>query len=64
MPADDPQVATKAPENDAYEEQEEGPVIAGDDTPAQSSGPAMSEHCTSDRPTREKQKQFPSKAPS
>ncbi|KAF7542107.1 hypothetical protein G7054_g14 [Neopestalotiopsis clavispora] len=51
MPADDPQVATKAPENDAYEEQEEGPVIAGDDTPAQSSGPTMSEHCTSDRPT-------------
>lgn len=51
MPEDDPQVATKAPESDAQEEQEEGPIIAGD-TPAQT-GPTMGEHCTTDRPTRE-----------
>ncbi|KAI1840618.1 hypothetical protein JX266_013170 [Neoarthrinium moseri] len=44
----DPQVATKAPESDA-QEQEDGPVIPGD-TPAQT-GPTMGEHCTTDRPT-------------
>ncbi|KAK6201941.1 hypothetical protein LQW54_009255 [Pestalotiopsis sp. IQ-011] len=49
MPEDDPQVATKAPESDAQEEQDEGPIIAGD-TPAQT-GPTMGEHCTTDRPT-------------
>ncbi|KAK9782505.1 putative Dienelactone hydrolase domain-containing protein [Seiridium cardinale] len=63
MPEEDPQVATRAPESDAQEEkqeqereqeQEDGPIISGD-TPAQT-GPAMGEHCTTDRPTTEGEK--------
>ncbi|KAH6655620.1 dienelactone hydrolase family protein [Truncatella angustata] len=53
MPEEDPQVATKAPESDALE-QDDGPIIPGD-TPAQT-GPTMGEHCTTDRPTPEGEK--------
>lgn len=45
------EVATKAPESDAQIEEQKNPVIPGD-TPAQT-GPALGEHCTTDRPTRE-----------
>lgn len=48
----DADLATKAPESDAAAPSSDAtePVIPGD-TPAQT-GPAMGEHCVSDRPTR------------
>lgn len=42
----DPEIATKAPESDAFEPS----IISSTDTPAQT-GPTMGEHCVTDRPT-------------
>ncbi|KAH8670993.1 Alpha/Beta hydrolase protein [Xylariales sp. PMI_506] len=44
------EVATKAPESDAQEQQEQLPTVATGDEPAQEN-PKMGEHCTTDRPT-------------
>lgn len=45
----EPEVATKAPESDAAEDQAPASVVPGD-TPAQS-GASLGEHCVTDRPT-------------